>query len=94
MRQNLIPLATAYFPTIPIAVHRMEIFYYSAAQPNGGLLKLLIQGHVQAKSESCLQWRKWRGAAALEWKKIQGGIQLHKMYVLDTGEKNDPMNTV
>ena len=58
-------------------------------------MKLPIQGSVQAKLPvaSWRQWRKCIGAAALEWEKIQGGIPLHEMYVVDTQEKTDPRNT-
>ena len=36
---------------------------------------------------------KWIGAAALEWEKIQGGIPLHEMYILDPQEKADLRST-
>ena len=62
-------------------------------EPDRELLKLPIRGCVQAKSASRQQWRKWIGAASLEWEKFQGGIPLHKMYILDTKEKIDPRNT-
>ena len=52
-----------YLPTVPVPVHRMEIF---TAEPDRILLKLPISGYVQAKSGSQRQWRKWIGAAALE----------------------------
>ena len=29
----------------------------------------------------------------LEWEKIQGGIPLHKIYILETQEKNESRNT-
>ena len=56
-----------YLPTVPVPVHRMEIFYNSAAEPDKELLKLPIRGYVQAKSASRRLWRKWIEAAALEW---------------------------
>ena len=52
-----------------------------------------IRGYVQAKSASRRQWRKWIGAAAFEWEKIQGGILFDEMYVFDIQEKTDPRNT-
>ena len=82
-----------YLPTVPVPVHRMEIFYNSAAEPDRELLKLPIRGYVQAKSASRGLWKKWIGAAALEWEKIQGGIPLHDRYIFDTKEKSDPTNT-
>ena len=47
-------------------------------------------GYVQAKTASGQQWRKWIGAAAMEWKKIKGGTPLHETYILDTQRKTDP----
>ena len=38
-----------YLPTVPVPVHRMEIFYKSAAEPDRELLKLPIRGYIQAK---------------------------------------------
>ena len=38
-----------YLPNAPVPVHRMEIFYNSAAEPDREMLKLLIRGYVQAK---------------------------------------------
>ena len=82
-----------YLQTVPVAVHRMECFYNSAAEPNREFLKLPIWGYVQVNSASRRQWRKWIEAAALEWKKIQGGIPLHETYILDNQQKTDPRNT-
>ena len=56
-------------------------------------MKLPNRGYVQAKLASRQQWRKWIEAAALEWEKIQSGIQLHDTYIFDTKEKSDPRNT-
>ena len=61
-----------HLPTVPIPVQSIEMLYNSVAEPDRELLKLPIRGYVQAKSASQLQWRKWIGAAALEWEKIQG----------------------
>ena len=52
-------------------------------------MKLLIQ----AKLASRQQWRKWIGAAALEWEKIQGEIPAHEKYIIDNQEKIDCRNT-
>ena len=82
-----------YLPTVPVPVHRMEIFYNSAAEPDRELLKLPIRGYVQAKSASRGMWKKWIVAASLEWEKIQGGIPFHDRYIFDTKEKSDPTNT-
>ena len=57
------------------------------------MVVLPIRGYVQAKSASRRQWRKWIGAAAFEWEKIQGGILFDEMYVFDIQEKTDPRNT-
>ena len=86
-------LEEQYLPTVPVPVHRMEIFYNSAAEPDRELLKLPIRGYVQAKSASRRKWRKWIEAAALEWEKIQGGIPLHEAYILDTQKNTDPRDT-
>ena len=56
-----------YLPTVPVPLHRMEIFYNLAAEAERELLKLPILGCVQAKSASLLKWRKWIETAALEW---------------------------
>ena len=37
-----------YLPTVPVAVCHMKSFDYSAAEPDRGMLKLQIQGYVQA----------------------------------------------
>ena len=79
-------LEERYLPAVPVPVHRMEIVYISAAEPDRALLKPPIQSYVQAKLASRRQWRKWIGAAALEWEKIRGGISLHEMYVFDPQE--------
>ena len=59
-----------YLPTVPVPVHHMEIFYNAAAEPDRALLKLPIQGYVPPTTVE-----KRIGAAALEWEKVQGGIQ-------------------
>ena len=53
----------------------------------------LCTGKIGEQTTLSPQWRKWTGTAALEWKKIQGGIPLHEMYIFDTQEKNYPRNT-
>ena len=82
-----------YLPTVPVPVNRMEMFYKLAAESDRELLKLPIRGYAQANLASRQQRRKWIGAASFEWEKIQGGIPLYKMYILDTEEKNDPRDT-
>ena len=52
----------------------MAIFYHSVAELNRDVLKLPIQGYVQANSASQQKWRKWIDAAELEWAKAHGGI--------------------
>ena len=37
-----------YLPTVPVPVHHMEMFYNWAAEPDRELLKLPVQGYVQA----------------------------------------------
>ena len=42
-----------YLPTVPVPVHHMEIFHSLVSElpePDRELLKLQIQGYVQAKS--------------------------------------------
>ena len=41
-----------FSPTVPVLAHCMETFYNSAVEPDRALLKLPIQGYVQAKSAS------------------------------------------
>ena len=73
-----------YLPTVPVPVHRIEIFYNAAAETDREFLKLPIRGYVQAKSANRRKWKKWIEAAALEWEKIQGGLPLHERYIFDT----------
>ena len=63
----------------------MLIFYHLVAELELDVfkLKLPIQGYVQAKSASSRQWRKWIGAAELEWAKVHGGILYNRWYILD-----------
>ena len=82
-----------YLPTVPVPVNRMEMFYKLAAESDRELLKLPIRGYAQANLASRQPRRKWIGAASFEWEKTQGGIPLHKMYILDTEERNDPRDT-
>ena len=56
-------------------------FYHSVAEPVRDVLKLQIQGYVQANSASRQQWRKWIDAAELEWE-----ILYNKWYLLDCQE--------
>ena len=37
-----------YLPTVPVPVHRMDMFYNSAAEPDRELLKLSIRGGNEA----------------------------------------------
>ena len=53
----------------------------------------IVETAYSRPTVSWLQWRKWIGAAALEWEKIQVWIPLHEMCILDTQEKTDPRNT-
>ena len=46
-----------YLRTFPVPVHSMEILCNSAAEPDKDLLKLPMQGFVQAKSANQWQWR-------------------------------------
>ena len=49
---------------------------------------------VQENPSSPWQWRKWKGAAELEWAKVHGGILYnHKWYLLDTQDTNQK-NTI
>ena len=72
-----------YLPKVPVPVQHMTIFYHLVAQPDRHVLKLPIRGYVQAKSASRRQWRKWIGAAGLEWTKVYGGILYNRCYLLD-----------
>ena len=57
-------------------------------QPGGrtpqGMLKLQIPRYVQGEFGKQTTVEKNEGAAVFEWEKIQGGIQQHEMYILDT----------
>ena len=68
----------------------MAIFHHSVAEPDREVLKLPIRGYVprQANSASQRQWRKWIGAAELEWAKVHGGILCNKWYLMDTHDTN------
>ena len=77
-----------YLPKVPVPVQHMAIFYDSVAKPDRDVLKLPIRGYVQANSAIRRQWRKWIGAAELEWAKVHGGILFNKWYFLDTHETN------
>ena len=74
-----------YLPKVPVLVQHMAIFYHSVAEPDREVLKLPIRGYVprQANSASQRQWRKWIGAAELEWGKVYGGILYIRWYLLD-----------
>ena len=63
-----------YLPKVPVLIQHTAIFYHSVAEPDRDVLKLPIQGCVQANSASRQQWRKWIVAAELEWAKAHGGI--------------------
>ena len=54
-----------YLPKVPVPIQHMAIFYQSVAEPVRDVLKLLIQGYVQANSASRQQWRKWIEAAGV-----------------------------
>ena len=60
-----------YLPKVPVPVQHMAIFYDSLAKPDRDVLKLPIRGYVQANSAIRRQWRKWIGAAELEWAKVE-----------------------
>ena len=70
-------------PKIPVPIQHMAIFYDSVAELDRDVLKLPIQGYVQANSASRRQWRKRIGAAELEWAKAHGGILYNKWYLLE-----------
>ena len=48
------------------------------------MLKLQIPRYVQGEFGKQTTVEKNEGAAVFEWEKIQGGIQQHEMYILDT----------
>ena len=58
IRAALEAMEEQYLLTVPVPVHRMEIFYSLAAEPDRELLKLPIRGYVLAKLASQRQWRK------------------------------------
>ena len=51
-----------YLPTVPVPVHCMESFYYSAAEPDRELLKLPILGYVQPSGEKLQGSAGWAAA--------------------------------
>ena len=67
-----------YLPKVPAPIQHMAIFNHSVAEPDRNVLKLPIQGYVQANSACQRQWRKWINAAELEWAKEDGGIMYNK----------------
>ena len=77
-----------YLPKVPVPVQHMAIFYDSTAKPDRDVLKMPIRGYVQANSAIRRQWRKWIGAAELDWSKVHGGIPCNKWYLMDTHDTN------
>ena len=57
------------------------------------MLKLQIPRYVQGEFGKQTTVEKNEGAAVFEWEKIQGGIQQHEMYILDTVDSQEKTDT-